>query len=74
MQMQCVPRPPSLVSGGAGLDHERLYIVKISISKSSMPWWQQSLNLTKVIQAKANNTVEKYKIFTLPNVATPTGQ
>lgn len=70
----CTTAYKSTVSGRIEQDHEKLYVVKISISKSSVPLWQQSLHLMKVIQTKGKDTVEKYKIFTLPNLATPTEQ
>jgi hypothetical protein len=54
-------------------DHDKLLFVKTSTSKSSMTWCQQSLHLIQVIHTK-KKTVEKYKIFTLPNPATPTEQ
>lgn len=46
------------------------FFVKISISESSVPWQQELLHFSTGNPNQGKDIVEKYKIFTLSNLAT----
>lgn len=66
---------PTQTKGSSRLsNHHKFFFVKISISESSVPWQQELLHFSTDNPNKGKDTVEKYKIFTLSNLATPTEQ